>query len=196
MGTASGECVCGDRGAGDRNRLVRPRRDARLRRLRRDRGRGRVGRPGTAGCGRHEGAAHEPRQPRAAVDPLRADRRDRARGGAGPERAAVSADRPRGRAERRHPPVSGGERRGDRGPPVPVALAVLGHARRPPVSDRPRAGRSAGEDRPAGPLRRPICPTVSETPSRTSSRMQVQRRRGSSSSRSTSSSGIPGTQRS
>ena len=44
-GTAPGERVRGDRGARDRNRVARPRRDAHLRGLGRGRGRRRVGRP-------------------------------------------------------------------------------------------------------------------------------------------------------
>ena len=44
-----------------------------------------------------------------------------------------------------------------------------------------------------GSPRRPICPTVSDKPSHTSSRRQVPRRHRSASSRSTSSSGIPAT---
>ena len=142
----AGPGVLLDRGRSDRSRLARPRRNARLRGGDR-RGRRRGEPAGASGDARQQGAAHEPRQPHPAADPLRALGRGRARGGRGPERPAVRSDRADRRPERRGAPLPGRAARRRRGPPLPPSRAVRAAARGAPVPDRPSVGRASRSHR-------------------------------------------------
>ncbi len=136
-------------GADHRFRVARSRRPRGQRRPRRDRGGGRGGPPGAGGRPGLPGPDHEPDRPRAAPDPLRAVRHRHARHRPGARRQALSPDRAGRRAQRRHAALAEDRRRRDGRPPVPVASAVPGSARRGPVPARARADEAGGPHRPA-----------------------------------------------